>query len=97
MKFHGLWSVLAASLFAAPAVAQDTIKIGVTQPLTGAFAASGNYVADGAKIAEAAVNASGGVFQRRALGKPKDPMRWTQGGFRRRWRPGAPDDLQQGT
>ena len=65
MKFHGLWSVLAASLFAAPAVAQDTIKIGVTQPLTGAFAASGNYVADGAKIAEAAVNASGGVLGRK--------------------------------
>src|SRR6476659_5387818 len=65
MKFHGLWSVLAASLVAAPAVAQDTIKIGVTQPLTGAFAASGNYVADGAKIAEAAVNASGGVLGRK--------------------------------
>jgi len=65
MKFHGLWSILAASLFAAPAVAQDTIKIGVTQPLTGAFAASGNYVADGAKIAEAAVNASGGVLGRK--------------------------------
>jgi branched-chain amino acid transport system substrate-binding protein len=65
MKFHGLWSILAATFFAAPAMAQDTIKIGVTQPLTGAFAASGNYVADGAKIAEAAVNASGGVLGRK--------------------------------
>jgi branched-chain amino acid transport system substrate-binding protein len=65
MKFHGLWSVLAASLFAAPAIAQDTIKIGVTQPLTGAFAASGNYVTQGAKIAEEAVNASGGVLGRK--------------------------------
>src|SRR3989440_12700081 len=65
MKFHGFWSILAASLFAAPAIAQDTIKIGVTQPLTGAFAASGNYVADGAKIAQDAVNAAGGVLGRK--------------------------------
>ena len=65
MKIHGLWSIVAAGLFAAPAIAQDTIKIGVTQPLTGAFAASGNYVAQGAKIAEEAVNASGGVLGRK--------------------------------
>ena len=37
---------LASSAFAAEAV-----KIGVTQPLTGAFAAAGNYVAQGAKVA----------------------------------------------
>ncbi|EJW11053.1 Branched-chain amino acid ABC transporter, amino acid-binding protein [Rhodovulum sp. PH10] len=55
-------SVLAAGLMAAPAFAQDTIKIGVTQPLTGAFAASGNYVAQGAKIAEDEINAKGGVL-----------------------------------
>src|SRR5216110_394013 len=65
MKFHGLWSILAAGLFAAPAIAQDTIKIGVTQPLTGAFAASGNYVAQGAKIAEEVINAQGGVLGRK--------------------------------
>ena len=65
MKIHGLWSIVAAALFAAPAFAQDTIKIGVTQPLTGAFAASGNYVAQGAKIAEEAVNAAGGVLGRK--------------------------------
>lgn len=47
------------------ASAQDTIKIGVTQPLTGAVAASGNYVANGAKIAAAELNANGGL-----LGKP---------------------------
>ena len=41
---------LGAALAVAPASAQDTIKIGVSQPLTGAFAASGNYVAQGAKI-----------------------------------------------
>ena len=44
------------------AAAQDTIKIGVTQPLTGAFAASGNYVAQGAKIAEEEINKAGGVL-----------------------------------
>ena len=42
--------------------AQETIKIGVTQPLTGAFAASGNYVAQGTKIAEEEINAAGGVL-----------------------------------
>ena len=44
------------------ASAADTIKIGVTQPLTGAVAASGNYVVQGAKIAEDMVNAEGGVL-----------------------------------
>jgi branched-chain amino acid transport system substrate-binding protein len=58
------WTVLGALLAAAPAFAQD-IKIGVTQPLTGAFAASGNYVAQGAKLAEEAINASGGVLGRK--------------------------------
>jgi branched-chain amino acid transport system substrate-binding protein len=52
-------------LFAAPTLAQEPIRIGVTQPLTGAFAASGNYVAQGAKIAEDAINASGGVLGRK--------------------------------
>jgi branched-chain amino acid transport system substrate-binding protein len=54
-------AVLGATLLAATASAQDTIKIGVTQPLTGAFAASGNYVAQGAKIAEEQINKAGGV------------------------------------
>jgi branched-chain amino acid transport system substrate-binding protein len=53
---------IAALLLAGPAAAQDTIKIGVTQPLTGAFAASGNYVAQGAKIAEEEINKAGGVL-----------------------------------
>jgi branched-chain amino acid transport system substrate-binding protein len=58
-------AALAASLVAGGAAAQETIKIGVTQPLTGAFAASGNYVAQGAKIAEDAINAQGGVLGRK--------------------------------
>jgi len=44
------------------AQAQDVIKIGVSEPLTGAVAASGNYVVQGAKIAETDINASGGVL-----------------------------------
>src|SRR3982750_3503337 len=50
---------------AGSALAQEPIKIGVTQPLTGAFAASGNYVAQGAKMAEDAINAEGGVLGRK--------------------------------
>jgi branched-chain amino acid transport system substrate-binding protein len=55
-------AVLGATLLAATASAQDTIKIGVTQPLTGAFAASGNYVTQGARIAEEQINKAGGVL-----------------------------------
>jgi len=58
-------AILAAAFFTVPAFAQDTIKIGVTQPLTGAFAASGNYVTQGAKIAEEQINAAGGVLGRK--------------------------------
>jgi branched-chain amino acid transport system substrate-binding protein len=49
-------AVLLAGAAMTGASAQETIKIGVTQPLTGAFAASGNYVAQGAKIAEEEIN-----------------------------------------
>lgn len=52
-------------VIASSAQAQDPIKIGVTQPLTGAFAASGNYVAQGAKIAEDGINKAGGVLGRK--------------------------------
>jgi branched-chain amino acid transport system substrate-binding protein len=55
-------AALAATVLAASAFAQDTIKIGVTQPLTGAFAASGNYVTQGARIAEEEINRTGGVL-----------------------------------
>ena len=55
-------TALGTALLGGPASAQDTIKIGVTQPLTGAFAASGNYVAQGAKLAEEEVNKAGGVL-----------------------------------
>jgi branched-chain amino acid transport system substrate-binding protein len=48
-------------VLAGAALAQDAVNIGVTQPLTGAFAADGNYVAQGAKLAAEAINKAGGV------------------------------------
>jgi branched-chain amino acid transport system substrate-binding protein len=65
-KDNGLFlKILAAAIlvgsFTVPAAAQST-KIGVIQPLSGAFAASGNYVADGAKIAADEINAKGGAL-----------------------------------
>jgi branched-chain amino acid transport system substrate-binding protein len=63
---RSLWGAAAvAAAFAGPVAAQEPIRIGVTQPLTGAFAASGNYVAQGAKIAEEQINAAGGVLGRK--------------------------------
>src|SRR6478736_10419937 len=55
-------AALAAMFLGGAATAQDTIKIGVTQPLTGAVAAAGNYVVEGAKVAESQINAAGGVL-----------------------------------
>jgi len=56
-------AILAAFIFAGSSVASaDTIKIGVNEPLTGAVAASGNYVTDGARIAADEINASGGIL-----------------------------------
>lgn len=53
---------VAAACFALTATAQaNTIKIGVNQPLTGAVAASGTYVTNGAKIAADEINAKGGI------------------------------------
>jgi branched-chain amino acid transport system substrate-binding protein len=65
MLKHGLTTtalavVLAAGL--ATAAQAQNIKIGVIQPLTGAASASGNYVANGAKIAADEINAKGGVL-----------------------------------
>jgi branched-chain amino acid transport system substrate-binding protein len=55
-------AVLSTALLGGEASAQDTVKIGVTQPLTGAFAASGNYVTEGARLAEEEINKAGGVL-----------------------------------
>ena len=61
----GATTILASLGLVPVATAQEAIKIGVSQPLTGAFAASGNYVAQGAKIAEDEINAAGGVLGRK--------------------------------
>jgi len=53
---------MGAVIGATPAWAQDSIRIGVNEPLTGAVAASGNYVTNGARIAEEVLNAKGGVL-----------------------------------
>src|SRR5215210_4123235 len=58
-------AAFAAYVAIGTALAQEPIKIGVTQPLTGAFAASGNYVTQGARIAEEQINAAGGVLGRK--------------------------------
>src|SRR5919197_6620865 len=64
MKQFASTTTLAAIVLAAgvTTAAQDSIKVGVIQPLTGAFAASGNYVANGAKIAADEINGKGGVL-----------------------------------
>jgi branched-chain amino acid transport system substrate-binding protein len=64
-KFLGASAIVVPLLFSVVATAQEPIKIGVTEPLTGAFAASGNYVAQGAKIAEDEINTAGGVLGRK--------------------------------
>lgn len=58
-------AVAATALMIGNSYAQEPIKIGVSQPLTGAFAASGNYVAQGTKIAEDDINNAGGVLGRK--------------------------------
>jgi len=49
-------------LLGAAAQAQETIKIGIIQPLSGSVAASGNFVLNGARIAVDQINANGGVL-----------------------------------
>ena len=54
-------AVVAGLVYAGPTLAQDVIKIGVNQPLTGAVAAQGTYVTQGARIAAEVLNANGGI------------------------------------
>lgn len=60
-----LTSLLVGTLASTSALAADPIKIGVSQPLTGAVAASGNYVTNGARIAAAEINENGGLLGRK--------------------------------
>lgn len=59
-KFLATIALLSTAL-AGQAFAQ-TIKIGVNEPLTGPFAASGTYVVNGAKIAADEINSKGGLL-----------------------------------
>src|SRR5215218_3323590 len=55
-------AIALAAAFLGGAANAQTIKIGVNEPLTGAFAASGTYVVNGAKIAADEINAKGGIL-----------------------------------
>ncbi|MCZ6718692.1 MAG: ABC transporter substrate-binding protein [Gammaproteobacteria bacterium] len=59
-----VWLLLGAAVIVACSTGSDddTIRIGVTQPLTGPVAASGNYVVQGAEIAATFLNDSGGLL-----------------------------------
>jgi branched-chain amino acid transport system substrate-binding protein len=59
--FGGVAAAILSTIVSGNAFAQ-TIKIGVNEPLTGPFAASGTYVVNGAKIAADEINAKGGVL-----------------------------------
>lgn len=63
MKRLVLGSLLMAGVAAAvPAQAQDTIRIGMVEPLTGSVAYNGKSVVEGAKLAVEEMNAAGGVL-----------------------------------
>src|ERR1700760_116616 len=59
--FGGVAAAILSAIVSGNAFAQ-TIRIGVNEPLTGPFAASGTYVVNGAKIAADEINAKGGVL-----------------------------------
>ncbi|HLI13381.1 MAG TPA: ABC transporter substrate-binding protein, partial [Alphaproteobacteria bacterium] len=65
MRVALLAAGFAIALGPVSAQAADTIKIGVDEPLTGAVAASGNWVTQGAKMAADDINAKGGVLGRK--------------------------------
>ena len=69
-RYATLAAVLMAALatHAAPAIAQAEVKIGLIQPLTGAWARSGEMSQRGAELAVADINAAGGI---KALGGAK--------------------------
>jgi len=60
LRFTLVGTAMAA--FAVPVLAQETIKIGVSEPLTGSVAASGTYVTNGARLAAEVINRKGGVL-----------------------------------
>lgn len=62
-KTNQICTLVASLLLATSSIASaEAIKIGVNQPLTGPFAASGNYIVEGAELAVKEINANGGVL-----------------------------------
>ena len=59
-------ALIVVAALAAPAPAQEAVKVGVIQPLSGSVAASGNYVRMGAEIRQSWMNAKGGVLGRKS-------------------------------
>src|SRR5882672_508027 len=58
-------ALIVVAALAPPASAQEAVKVGVIQPLSGSVAASGNYVRMGAEIGRDWINAKGGVLGRK--------------------------------
>ena len=63
MKLKLAWLV-AASIFTAPVLAADSIKIGLSDPFTGGSSSMGVSMRDGVKLAVSEINAAGGVMGR---------------------------------
>jgi branched-chain amino acid transport system substrate-binding protein len=70
--FAGFVAMVATMAFAAGAYAQDTIKIGLVNEATGPNAEAGVYTHNGAKLALAEINASGGVLGKKVELKLED-------------------------
>jgi len=58
-------ALIIAAALPSLAPAQEAVKVGVIQPLSGSVAASGNYVRMGAEIGRDWINAKGGVLGRK--------------------------------
>ena len=56
---------LASALLVGNAMAQETIKIGVTGPFTGGSSSMGVSMRDGVRLAATEINAAGGIFGRK--------------------------------
>ncbi|MBO1021351.1 ABC transporter substrate-binding protein [Methylobacterium sp. SD274] len=64
-RSHTIPALTLAFVLSAGGGHAQAIRIGVNEPLTGPFAASGTYVVNGARIAADEINAKGGVLGRK--------------------------------
>jgi branched-chain amino acid transport system substrate-binding protein len=58
----GLITLTALGLVAAPALAADTLKVGVQAPITGSYANEGQGIENGVRLLAEQINAKGGVM-----------------------------------